>query len=418
MKVLVIGSGGREHALVYKILQSKRVSEVYCAPGNGGTAEIAKNININPKDIDLLLNFALKESIDLTIVGPEDPLVDGIVDKFEENGLRIFGPRKKGAVLEGSKLAAKEFMEKYGIPTAKYKSFKDAKEAIEALGEFSYPVVIKADGLCLGKGVLICETEEDAVKAIKEMIDEKRFGTAGETVVIEEFLTGTEASLLCFVSEGTIIPMESARDYKKIFDGDKGPNTGGVGCFSPNTIFTKELEKTINKEILQKIKIGLEAEEMDYKGILFIGLMITKDGPKVLEFNVRFGDPETEVVIPRLKSDIVDIFQKTIDGTLRAEDLCWTDKKCVTVVATSKGYPMEYEKGKEIKGIELLDEDIILFHNGTKKVDGKILTNGGRVLSVTALGETMEEARNKAYQNIKKLYFDGISYRKDVGKIN
>ena len=417
MKILIIGSGGREHALALKLSKSKRVSKIFCAPGNGGTASIAENVNISPNDIDLLLNFALNNEIDLTVVGPEDPLVNGIVDIFTENGLRVFGPKKDGAILEGSKIIAKEFMEKYQIPTGKYKVYDNSENAIKGLDEFTYPIVIKADGLCLGKGVVICQDREEAVSAIENMIDLKAFGTAGDKIILEEFLTGTELSLLCFVSQGIIIPMESARDYKKIYDGDKGPNTGGVGCFSPNPILNDELNTKIEREILEKIKRGLDEEDIDYRGILFIGLMLTEDGPKVLEFNVRFGDPETEVVLPRLESDLVDIIQKTIDGNLRKEDLNWSDKKCVTVVATSKGYPIEYKKGFKINGIENLDEDVILFHNGTKVVDGEIVTNGGRVLSVTCLGNSLEEAREKAYKNIKKLDFEGITYRNDIAKI-
>ncbi len=417
MKILIIGSGGREHALALKLSKSKRVSKIFCAPGNGGTASIAENVNISPNDIDLLLNFALNNEIDLTVVGPEDPLVNGIVDTFTENGLRIFGPKKDGAILEGSKIIAKEFMEKYQIPTGKYKVYDNSENAIKGLDEFTYPIVIKADGLCLGKGVVICQDREEAVSAIENMIDLKAFGTAGDKIILEEFLTGTELSLLCFVSQGIIIPMESARDYKKIYDGDKGPNTGGVGCFSPNPILNDELNTKIEREILEKIKRGLDEEDIDYRGILFIGLMLTEDGPKVLEFNARFGDPETEVVLPRLESDLVDIIQKTIDGNLRKEDLNWSDNKCVTVVATSKGYPIEYKKGFKINGIENLDEDVILFHNGTKVVDGEIVTNGGRVLSVTCLGNSLEEAREKAYKNIKKLDFEGITYRNDIAKI-
>ena len=417
MKVLVIGSGGREHALCWKIAESIRVSKVFCAPGNGGTQEVAENININPHEIDKLLDFALKESIDLTVVGPEAPLVDGIVDKFNEKGLRIFGVNEKTAKLEGSKIYAKEFMEKYEIPTAKYRRYTNIDKAIKGLDEFDYPLVIKADGLCLGKGVIICNTKEEGVNTLKSMMEDKIFGTAGEAVIIEEFLEGVEASLICLVSQGKLIPMESAQDYKKIFDNDQGPNTGGVGCFSSSNLFDKELERKIQKEILSKIETGFEYEYLDYSGVLFIGLMLTKDMPKVLEFNVRFGDPETEVLIPRLENNIVDILQKTLDGNLREEDLVWTDKKCVTVVATSEGYPGKYEKGKEITGLKDLDEDILLFHNGTKIKDGKVYTNGGRVISVTALGDTLEEARNKIYKNMDKIYFDGMYYRRDIAKI-
>ncbi|HSH36760.1 phosphoribosylamine--glycine ligase [Schnuerera sp.] len=418
MKVLVIGSGGREHALCWKIAESLKVSKIYCAPGNGGTKEIAENIDINPEEIDRLLDFALKENIDLTVVGPEGPLVMGIVDKFNEKGLNIFGVNKKAAQLEGSKAYAKSFMEKHNIPTGRYRKYTDIEEAMKGLDQFQYPLVIKADGLCLGKGVVICNTKEEGIDCLNHMMKDKAFGMAGETIIIEEFLEGIEASLLCFVTNGRIIPMESAKDYKQIYEGDMGPNTGGVGCFSPNPLFQEELRKIVQEDILSKIEIGLEKEKMDYKGLLFIGLMINKDKAKVLEFNVRFGDPETEVLLPRLKSDIVDIFEKTLKGSLKIEDLIWKDEKCVTVVATSKGYPGKYEKGKEIIGLKDVDEDIIIFHNGTIEKEGKIHTNGGRVISITALGNTLKEARDKIYKNLNKVAFDGMYFRKDIAKID
>lgn len=417
MKVLVIGSGGREHALCWKIAKSNKVSKVYCAPGNGGTIEVAENIDINVDEIEKLRDFAIENHIDLTVVGPELPLVLGIVDKFQEKGLKIFGVNKKCAQLEGSKDFSKEFMEKYNVPTAKYKSYTKLDEAIEGLREFTYPLVIKADGLCAGKGVVICYSEAEAMGALKTILGEKVFGSEGEKVVIEEFLDGIEASLLCVVTEGKIIPMESAKDYKKIYEGDEGPNTGGVGCFSPSPLFSDKLNEKIHNNILKNIRIGLDKEDMDFRGILFIGLMIVDGEPKVLEFNVRFGDPETEVLIPRLQSDIVDIFEKTIDGNLEKLDLVWKDDHCVTVVLTSKGYPDNYEKGFNITGINELDKDIILFHNGTKNLDGALVTNGGRVLSVTALGNTIEEARDKIYSNINKINFNGMNYRKDIGQI-
>jgi phosphoribosylamine--glycine ligase len=418
MKILVIGSGGREHALCFKIAQSKKVTKIYCAPGNGGTHNIAENVDIKPNEVDKLLDFVLENSIDLTIVGPEEPLVLGIADKFQEKGLRIFGVNKECARLEGSKDFSKRFMEKYNIPTAKYNSYTDLEKAIEGLKDYSYPVVIKADGLCLGKGVVICNSEEEAITTLNNILKNKIFGSEGEKVIIEEFLDGVEASLLCFVTEGKIIPMESAKDYKKIFDGDKGLNTGGVGCFSPSPLFSKELDEKIEKNILNRISFGLENEHMDFRGILFIGFMIVDNEPKVLEFNVRFGDPETEVLMPRLKSDIVDLFQKTIDGDLKKEDLTWTEEKCVTVVVTSKGYPGDYEKGFEIKGTDTLDENIILFHNGTKYHDERLITNGGRVMSITSLGNSLDQARETIYNNINRIHFNGIYYRKDIGKIN
>ncbi|GFN34965.1 phosphoribosylamine--glycine ligase [Tepidimicrobium xylanilyticum] len=417
MKVLVLGSGGREHALCWKLAESKKVSKVYCAPGNGGTKEIAQNIDIEPEDIEKLMEFVLKERIDLTIVGPENPLVMGIVDRFKEKGLRIFGANKKSAQLEGSKSYAKEFMEKYNIPTAKYKRFTDSQEAINELDSFNYPLVIKADGLCLGKGVVICNSREEAIVCISDFMEDRVFGASGETIIIEEFLEGVEASLLCFVSKGKLIPMESAKDYKQIYEGDTGPNTGGVGCFSPNPLFTEELERDVEEKILNRIELGLEEEKLDYDGILFIGLMITESGPKVLEFNVRFGDPETEVLMPRLESDLVDIIEKTLDGDLKKEDLIWKSEKCVTVVATSKGYPGKYEKGKGITGLKDVDKNIVVFHNGTIEKDGMIYTNGGRVISVTALGNTLEEARDIIYKNLGIIKFDGMYYRRDIAKI-
>lgn len=415
MKVLVIGSGGREHALCWKIAQSQKVSKIYCAPGNGGTESIAENIDIKADEIDKLLEFALENEIDLTIVGPEDPLCRGIVDKFEEKNLKIFGPNEECAQLEGSKEFSKKFMEKYDIPTAKYKSYLDYEEAISDLGNFDYPLVIKADGLCAGKGVVICNSKTEAEDTIKDILVEKCFGDEGNSIVIEEFLDGIEASLLCFVTNGKIIPLESAKDYKKIYENDLGPNTGGVGCFSPSPLFTEELNSKI-KDLLEKIAYGFKNEGLDFKGILFIGFMIVERVPKVLEFNVRFGDPETEVILPRLKSDIVDLFLKTIDGSLEEKDLIWDDKSCVTVVLTSAGYPGSYKKGYEISISQDIADSIILFHNGTKYDENKLLTNGGRVLSVTSLGETMDIARDNIYKNIQKIKFDGVYYREDIAE--
>ena len=416
MKVLIVGSGGREHALAWKLTESKRVNKIYCAPGNGGTGEFCQNLDIRSDDIEGLLDFALREAIDLTIVGPEDPLVMGIVDKFQEKGLRIFGPGKKAAQLEGSKEYSKIFMEKYGVATAKYESFTDYETAREAINNFTLPLVIKADGLCLGKGVFICNTLDEADQVLKDILEEKIFADQGNKVVIEEFLNGIEASLLCIVKDGDLIPMESAKDYKKIFDKDEGLNTGGVGCYSPSPLFTGELNEKIKTEILDKIKDGLRAEDLFYSGILFIGLMIENNNPKVLEFNVRFGDPETEVLMPRLESDLVDIIEKSIDNSLLMEDLKWTEDHCLTVVATSGGYPQAYEKGYEISGLEKLDDTIMVFHNGTSEREGRIYTNGGRVISVTSLGTTIEEARKNIYKNLDRIHFNGIYYRKDIGE--
>ncbi|HZJ99529.1 MAG TPA: phosphoribosylamine--glycine ligase [Tissierellaceae bacterium] len=417
MKVLVIGSGGREHGLCWKLSGSDRVDKIYCAPGNGGTAELAENVDIQADDIDALLEFALDNEIDLTIVGPEDPLVLGIVDRFEENGLKIFGANKKSAQLEGSKDFSKRFMEKHKIASAKYRSYSDYEEAVKGLDEFSYPLVIKADGLCLGKGVVICDSREVAVETLDDILNKRCFGNEGSSVVIEEFLDGIEASLLCFVSKGKVIPMESAKDYKKIYDGDKGPNTGGVGCYSPSPLFTQELKDKINTNILQKIVNGLEEDDLYFSGILFVGLMIVDSKPMVLEFNVRFGDPETEVLMPRLESDLLDLIEKSLDGTIEPSDLVWKDEVCLTVVTTSDGYPGAYEKGFKISGLDDLEKGIIVFHNGTKYIDNELVTNGGRVMSITALGDTMEVARNKIYKNIGKIDFQGINYRKDIGQI-
>ncbi len=416
MRVLVIGSGGREHALCWKLKESKRVKKIYCAPGNGGTGLIGENVDIKADEIDMLLDFALENSIDLTIVGPELPLVEGIVDRFEEKGLKVFGINKSCARLEGSKDFSKEFMERHGIPTATYKTYRNYQDAISGLKDFSYPLVIKADGLCSGKGVIICQDEEEAIRALGDILNSKIFGKEGDQVVIEEFLDGIEASLLCFVTKGKIFPMESAKDYKKIFDGDKGPNTGGVGCYSPSPLFTEGLQRKIKLDILDKISLGLNKDGLDFRGILFIGLMIMGDEIKVLEFNTRFGDPETQVVLPRLESDLVDLFEKTIDGSLEEGHIKWKNDSCLTLIATSKGYPDKYETGFEITGLDSLDKDIIVFHNGTKLDKDIIKTNGGRVLSITSMGKTLEEAREKVYSNVNKISFRGMTYRNDIGK--
>ena len=413
MKVLVIGSGGREHALAWKLSQSPEVKEVYVAPGNGGTEQY-HNVDIQAGDLQGLKNFALDKAIDLTVVGPENPLCDGIVDVFKSAGLKIFGPDKACAMFEKSKEFTKEFLEKYKIPTAKYKSFTDYEGAREGIREFSYPLVVKADGLCAGKGVIICADEEEALKALKEIFLDKVFGAEGSTVVVEEFLRGRESSLLAFVSNNKIFPLEEAEDHKQIFDGDRGPNTGGVGTYSPRRGSSEKL-KAHTKDILTKIEAGLNSEGLTYNGILFIGFMIEKDEPKVLEFNVRFGDPETEVLMPRLKGDLYQILNKCIDGTLSASDIEWGEELCLCTILCSEGYPGSYEKGKEITGIEKLDEDIILFHNGTKREGQKLLTNGGRVLTVATLSTDMERARAKVYGNIDKIHFVGMYYRKDIG---
>lgn len=416
MKVLVVGSGGREHALCWKIAKSTKVRKIYCAPGNGGTRDIAESVDIKANEIDRLLNFALRHKIDLTVVGPEDPLAKGIVDKFQSMGLTIFGPNKLCAQLEASKEFSKLFMQRHNIPTARYKSYTEYEKAIRDLGKFDFPLVIKADGLCMGKGVVICKNQKEAVDTLDEILNKQIFGKEGSKVIIEEFLEGIEASLLCFVTEGKIIPLESAKDYKKILENDLGPNTGGVGCYSPSPLFSSDLKDNIAMNVLDKISIGFEKDKMHFKGILFIGFMIKNDKVKVLEFNVRFGDPETQVLIPRLKSDIIDLFLKTIDGTLETQDLLWINDPCLTLILTSAGYPGPYDKGYEIKGVEELDESILLFHNGTLYNKQKLLTNGGRVISVTSLGKTIEQAREKIYSNVEKIQFEGMCYRKDIGK--
>ncbi|MDW5298953.1 MAG: phosphoribosylamine--glycine ligase [Sedimentibacter sp.] len=417
MKILVVGSGAREHTLCWKIKQSKKVSKLYCAPGNAGICEIAEIVNIKADNLEELTKFSVDNKIDMVVVGPEGPLVSGLVDMLMEKGIKAFGPMKKGARLEGSKSYSKDFMEKYKIPTAKYEVYEDSKLALEGLKDFDVPVVIKADGLAAGKGVLICETMEEAQKAVISIMNDKQFGEAGNLVVIEEFLDGIEASLLCFVDGKNIIPMESARDYKKAYDGDKGLNTGGMGNFSPNPIYTDSLNKYIKEKIIDTTFQGFIGEGIDFRGVLFIGLMIKNKEAKVLEYNTRFGDPETESVIPRLKSDLVSIMEKCIDGNLSDDDLEWKEEKSVTVILASGGYPEEYEKGKEITGLESVDEDIIVFHGGTKLSNGKVLTDGGRVLAVTALGNTFDEAREKIYKNIPKIKFENMEYRKDIAKL-
>jgi len=415
MKVLIVGSGGREHTIAWKLSKEKNVSKIYCAPGNPGIGKLADVVDIEVNEIDKLVEFAKGENIDLTIVGPEVPLVLGITDKFEENGLKIFGPNKKCALLEGSKAFSKDFMIRHNIPTAKYMEFTDINLAKEKVGIYGYPVVIKADGLAAGKGVVIVNDEKEALSTLEEMMKDKKFGEAGDKVVVEEFLQGIETSILAFVDGEAIVPMVSAKDHKNIFDNDKGPNTGGMGTYSPSLIYDEKLENEVKETILSPIIDGIKKDKLDYKGILFIGLMITKEGPKVLEFNVRFGDPETQVVLTRLETDLVDIIEAILNNKLKDMDIKWSENKTVCVVLTSKGYPEDYEKGIVINGLEDVDNDIILFHSGTKLVDKDIVTNGGRVIGVTAIGNTLEEATEKAYKNVEKIKFEGMHYRKDIG---
>lgn len=417
MKILVVGGGGREHAIVKKLAQSKKNPEIYVAPGNAGTEENATNVAISVMDFDSLADFAKKEKIDLTVVGMDDPLVGGIVDRFEAEGLRVFGPRKNAAILEGSKAFSKDLMKKYGIPTAAYENFNDPQKAIKYLETTNYPIVLKADGLALGKGVLICKTFEEAKSGIEELMIDKSFGDAGNTIVIEEFLQGREVSVLSFVDGTHYALMTSAQDHKRAKDGDEGLNTGGMGTFSPSPFYTEEVDRYCKEHIYQKTVDAMRAEGREFKGIIFYGLMLTKSGVKVLEYNARFGDPETQVVLPRMENDIIDVFEACIDGCLDKIDLKFEDNAAVCVVLASDGYPLKYEKGKKIKGLENFEgkTDIFAFHAGTKKVNGDVLTNGGRVLGVTATATTLKEARDKAYEATKLVEFENKYMRNDIG---
>lgn len=418
MKILVVGSGGREHAICYSLLKGKKVNEIYCAPGNAGISEIAQCLSIKDNDIDNLYKFAKENKIDLTIVGPEVPLVDGIVDKFEKENLKIFGPNKKCSMLEGSKAFSKEFMSKHDIPTAKYKEYRSLDEAISEIDSFGYPVVIKADGLAAGKGVVIAKDKEEGIKALKEMMSDKKFGIAGEKIVIEEFLKGIETSILAFVDNNTIVPMESAKDHKKVYNNEEGPNTGGMGTFSPSNIYDEQLSHIVKKEVLDKTLKGFKDDNLNYKGILFIGLMITEDGPKVLEYNVRFGDPETQSVLLRLETDLIEIIEAILENRLNEIHIKYDEKNAVCVMLTSGGYPESYEKGKVITGLDKVDEDIVIFHSGTKKINNKLVTNGGRVIGISAKGNSLEEASKKVYENIEKIKFEGMHYRTDIGVLS
>ena len=416
MKILVVGGGGREHAICWKLSNESNVEKIYCAPGNAGISNVAECINIGDGDIEALLQFAKTNEIDLTIVGPEVPLVAGIVDEFEKENLKVFGPNKKCARLEGSKAFSKDFMIRHNLPTAKYKEYTDLDKAIDEIDEFGYPVVIKADGLAAGKGVVISENREDAIETLKEMMADHKFGNAGDKIVIEEFLTGVETSILAFVDNDTIVPMVSAKDHKKVFEGETGLNTGGMGTFSPSEIYTDELAKEIQEKILDKTLEGFKKDNLDYKGILFVGLMITEDGPKVLEYNVRFGDPETQSVLFRLNTDLNKIMTAIIDNNLKNIEINYSKEEAICVMLTSGGYPEDYEKGKVITGLENLDSDIVVFHSGTKFDGEKVVTNGGRVIGITAKGSSVKEASDKVYENIKKINFEGMHYRKDIWK--
>lgn len=416
MNILVVGGGGREHSICWKLSNESGVEKIYCAPGNAGISNVAECVSIGDSDIEALLQFAKENEIDLTIVGPEVPLVAGIVDEFEKENLKVFGPNRKCAQLEGSKAFSKEFMIRHNLPTAKYKDYTDLDKAIDEIDEFGYPVVIKADGLAAGKGVVIAETREDAIETLKEMMDDHKFGHAGDKIVIEEFLTGVETSILAFVDNDTIVPMVSAKDHKKVFENEIGLNTGGMGTFSPSEIYTDELAKEIQDKILDKTLEGFKKDNLDYKGILFVGLMITEEGPKVLEYNVRFGDPETQSVLFRLNTDLNKIISAIIDNNLKNIEINYSKEESVCVMLTSGGYPESYEKGKVITGLENLDSDIVVFHSGTKFEGEDIVTNGGRVIGITAKGSSVKEASDKVYENIKKISFEGMHYRKDIWK--
>ncbi len=417
MKILVVGGGGREHALVWKISQSRRVSKIYCAPGNAGISKQAEIVSIKANDLDGLLKFALREEIDLTVIGPEEPLTKGIVDIFESNGLPIFGPSKKAAQIEGSKVFAKEMMMKYHIPTASFEIFNNSREAIDYIRKKGAPIVVKADGLAGGKGAIVCKTIEEAIKAVERIMVEKIFGEAGNRIVVEEYLVGEEASYIAFTDGKSILPLASSQDHKAVFDGDEGPNTGGMGAYSPAPVVTDEMHEKIIGKILRPIIYGMNEEGSSYKGVIYAGLMIYEGEPKVLEFNARFGDPETQPVLMRMKGDIVPILEACIKGELSRCKIEWDKKASVCVVMTSKGYPGDYEKGKVIKGLDEVSsmEDIFVFHAGTALKNGMMVTNGGRVLGVTGLGEDIQRAIERTYNAVRKISWEGVHYRTDIG---
>ncbi|MFI3237084.1 MAG: phosphoribosylamine--glycine ligase [Lachnospiraceae bacterium] len=417
MKVLIVGSGGREHAIATSVAKSDKVEKIYCAPGNAGIGTIAECVAITAMEFDKLVAFAKEMQIDLVIVGMDDPLVGGLVDLMEAEGIRTFGPRKNAAILEGSKAFSKDLMKKYNIPTAGYENFDSAKDAIEYLQSATMPIVIKADGLALGKGVLICNTLEEAVEGVNSIMTDKQFGTAGNRIVVEEFMTGREVSVLSFVDGKTIKTMTSAQDHKRAGDGDTGLNTGGMGTFSPSPFYTEEVDTFCKEYVYQATVDAMASEGREFKGIIFFGLMLTPNGPKVLEYNARFGDPEAQVVLPRMKNDIIDVLEACVDGTLDQIDLEFEDNAAVCVVLASAGYPVAYEKGKVISGFEAFDgkDDYYCFHAGTKLENGQFVTNGGRVLGITAKGTDLVEAKKKAYEATNWISFEGKYMRNDIG---
>ena len=418
MKVLVVGGGGREHALVRKIKESKKVDEIFCTPGNGGISYDAKCFDVAATDIDGVVNLAKEIKADLVVVAPDDPLVAGMVDALNEAGFKTFGPRANAAIIEGSKVFSKELMQKYNIPTAEYKVFDNAEEAIDYIKERNeFPTVIKADGLALGKGVIIPENLDDAIAGVKEIMEDKIFGASGNNIVVEEFLTGPEVSVLAFTDGKCVKPMVSSMDHKRALDGDKGLNTGGMGTVSPNPYYTQEVAKECMDKIFMPTINAMNNEGRTFKGCLYFGLMITPKGPKVIEYNCRFGDPETQVVLPRLKTDIVDIFEAIDNETLSDLDVEWSDDACACVIMASGGYPKSYPKGIEITGLSNGQLDgVTVYHAGTKLQDNKLVTSGGRVFGVTALGDTLENALKKSYDAVEKIHFEGAHYRRDIGK--
>jgi len=419
MRILVVGSGGREHALVWKIAQSKLVDKIFCAPGNGGISQLAECIDIKAEDVFGLLEFSRKEKIDLTVVGPEVALSLGIVDEFEKSGLKIFGPNKKAATLEASKVFSKELMAKYKVPTANFKIFDNADEAKKYIEQTGAPCVVKADGLAAGKGVVVAKTIDEAKNAVTAMMQDKIFGDAGKKIIIEECLVGQEASILVITDSKEVIALASAQDHKRIFDNDQGGNTGGMGAYSPAYIVTADILKEVLQKVIYRTIDGLAKEGIDYRGVLYAGIMLTQDGPKTLEFNVRFGDPETEAILPRLKSDLVEVMLAASEGKLsKIRSLEWDTRACVCVVCASGGYPGDYAKGKEISGLgeAAKMKDIVVFHAGTIQSGNKILTSGGRVLGVTGLGKTIKDAIDLTYKAVEKINFEGIHYRRDIGR--
>jgi len=418
MRILVVGSGGREHALAWQIAQSKLVSKIFCAPGNGGISKLAECVDIKADNIFGLLEFALEEKIDLTVVGPEVPLSMGIVDEFTKAGLKIFGPNKKAANLEASKVFSKELMAKYKVPTADFKVFDDPAKAKRYISKIGAPCVVKADGLAAGKGVIVAKTIEEADEAVDAIMQKKVFGTAGNRIIVEECLQGQEASIMVITDSKQVLALASAQDHKRVFDNDRGANTGGMGAYSSASIVTADVLVEVMEKIIYRTISGLGKEGIDYRGVLYAGIMLTKDGPKTLEFNVRFGDPETEVILPRLKSDLVEVMLAVSDGELgRVKNLYWDSRACVCVVCASGGYPGDYTKGKEISGLEEVEnmKNVVVFHAGTSISDGKVLTSGGRVLGVTGLGTTVKDAVNTTYKAVDKISFEGMHYRRDIG---